>query len=84
MKPTHQHMMFGNGKRKCGDETKTTYIDDFDYRRLPYCEKCFPNGRYNIVGVESNTQDLVQEERPAEKNISENYKRFLRDYQKEE
>lgn len=84
MKPTHQHMMFGNGKRKCGDETKTTYIDDFDYRRLPYCEKCFPNGRYNIIGVESNIQDLVQEESPAEKNISEDYKRFLRDYQKEE
>lgn len=81
MKPTHQHMMFGNGERKCGDETNTSYIDDFDYRRLPYCEKCFPNGRYNIIGVESNIQNLVQAESPAEKKSP---KRFLRDYQKEE
>ena len=84
MIPTHQHLTFGNGERLCGDKTKTSYIGDFDFRKLPLCEKCFPEGKKKILDVEVNrsVEKISAAQPEQEKIISEDYKRFLRDYQK--
>jgi len=81
MIPTHQHLTFGNGERKCGDKTKTSYVDDLDFRKLPFCENCFPQGEKTVL---IPTSDIPIAQPEQEKIISEDYKRFLRDYQKEE
>tara|TARA_R110002167_G_scaffold51627_3_gene149252 strand:+ start:499 stop:729 length:231 start_codon:yes stop_codon:yes gene_type:complete len=76
MIPTHQHISFGHGKRKCGDKIKSSYIDDSEYQKLPICEKCFPDGRYSVQIVELDT---VKSTPPSEKILG---KKYLRDYQK--
>ena len=41
MKPHLKHIMYSDGKRKCGDAMAYEYVSDEFYRTLPECEKCF-------------------------------------------
>ena len=39
------HARYSTWEPKCGDDTDYRYVDDEYMRTLPFCAKCFPEGR---------------------------------------